>query len=202
MAADEGALAAHLRDLLLADPFRLTLLRHVEALALPDCWIGAGLIRNAVWDHLHGRPPSREVADIDVIWFDAGRTDRETERALENRLADAAPGFDWSVKNQARMHLKNGDAPYNDCADALRHWPETATAVAVRLTGGKLGILAPFGLGDLFLGLLRPTPHFSRTGKQRVFDERISSKGWLERWPSLRLAAPLSQESGDRLKPA
>ena len=195
MAADEGALAAQLRDLLLADPLRLGLLRAVAALALPDCWIGAGLIRNAVWDHLHGRPPSREVADIDVIWFNAGSADRETDRALEQRLSYTAPGFDWSVKNQARMHLKNGDAPYGDCAEALRHWPETATAVAVRLTGDALDILAPFGLGDLFAGLLRPTPHFSRSGKQSVFDERVHSKGWLNLWPSLRLAAPLLQGS-------
>jgi hypothetical protein len=187
MAADDSALAAQLRDLLLADPFRLGLLRAVATLALPDCWIGAGLIRNAVWDHLHGRPLSREVADIDVIWFDAGRTDKETERAFEAELSRAAPGLNWSVKNQARMHLKNGDAPYTDCADALAHWPETATAVAVRLAGDTLDILAPFGLGDLFAGLLRPTPHFSRSGKQQVFDERVCSKGWLDLWPSLRL---------------
>ncbi|WP_445682634.1 nucleotidyltransferase family protein [Radicibacter daui] len=187
--AEDRALFARLRELLLADPFRLGLLRQVEALPLPNCWIGAGLIRNAVWDHLHGRPLSQDVTDIDVIWFDAGRTDKKTESALEAELSRTAPGQNWSVKNQARMHLTNGDAPYTDCADALRHWPETATAVAVRLIGSNLDILAPFGLGDLFQGLLRPTPHFTLSGKQRIFDERVRSKGWLNLWPALRLAS-------------
>jgi len=39
-----------------ADVMRL--LRSVEELALPDCWIGAGFIRNAIWDALHGRTPN------------------------------------------------------------------------------------------------------------------------------------------------
>jgi hypothetical protein len=31
------------------------LLLHVESLGLSDAWIGAGFIRNSVWDVLHGR---------------------------------------------------------------------------------------------------------------------------------------------------
>jgi uncharacterized protein len=192
MAADEAALAARLTSLLLSDPLRCALLRHVEALALPDCWIGAGFIRNAVWDHLHARPPSPPTGDIDMIWFDSVRADRETDRALEQELSGAAPGFIWSVKNQARMHLKNGDAPYANCTDALSCWPETATAVAVRfvecLEGERAEILAPCGLQDLFALILRPGPAF--TGRRRsIFEERVASKGWLETWPLLRVVA-------------
>src|SRR6185312_4192753 len=42
-----------------ADMMRL--LRSVEELGLPDCWIGAGFIRNTIWDALHGgdRPLAR-----------------------------------------------------------------------------------------------------------------------------------------------
>jgi len=49
------------------------LLLHVESLGLPDAWIGAGLIRNTVWNVRHGRPvDARRFADVDVL-FPAGR---------------------------------------------------------------------------------------------------------------------------------
>lgn len=44
-----------LQTLISSDAQRWHLLDIVRSLALPDCWIGAGFVRNAVWDHLHGR---------------------------------------------------------------------------------------------------------------------------------------------------
>ncbi|MRE47150.1 hypothetical protein GII66_24395, partial [Escherichia coli] len=49
---------------------------------------------------------------------------------LEDRLRQQLPSLDWSVKNQARMHQRNGDYPYTSTRNALLHWPETATAIA------------------------------------------------------------------------
>ncbi len=58
------------------------------------------------------------------------------------------------------MHLRNGDAPYGSSAEALAHWLETPTAVALRLNqGGGLELLAPLGTGDLLGLVVRPTPH-------------------------------------------
>jgi hypothetical protein len=54
-----------------------------------------------------------------------------------------------------------GDAPYASAADAMRFWPETATAVAVRRTAeGPCEIAAPFGLEKLFGLVLRPVSRF------------------------------------------
>ena len=73
--------------------------------------------------------------------------------------------------------------------EAIGHWPETATAVAARLTaGGCCEIAAPFGLGDLFDLVLRPTPRFAGE-KRRVYLDRVRSKGWLAAWPLLRIEA-------------
>ena len=178
---------ARLQTLLLGDPLRYEALSAVAALDLPDCWIGAGFVRDAVWDHLHGyatRPPG---GDVDILLFDPGTLDDSFERQVEQRLRSAVPGLDWSVKNQARMHLRNGDDPYRSVAEAMRHWPETATAVAIRLDpAGGVEINSPFGLGDLFALRLRPTPAF-RNAKRPVFDERVASKRWLERYKLLRL---------------
>ena len=184
------ALEAHastLRAILSNDPLRWRVLDLVRSLDLPDCWIGAGFVRNAVGGHLHGRPPSAPSGDVDVVWFDPRRAEPSEDRALEAALRGLEPGVDWSVKNQARMHLRNGDTPYASAVDAMRHWPETATAVAVRRTGqGSCEIAAPFGLVDLFRLVLRPTPQFAGE-RHRAFLGRVQAKGWLAAWPKLRM---------------
>ncbi|WP_028536542.1 nucleotidyltransferase family protein [Paludibacterium yongneupense] len=176
-----------LRELIRADARRMRLLRALRALSLADGWIGAGCVRNAVWDALHGRPPSSPAGDVDVVWFDRARTCPGRDLALERRLRVLAPGIVWSVKNQSRMHEGNGDAPYRDVCEAMRFWPETATAVAVRLRADDvLEVAAPFGLTDLFAGVVRPTARFRRE-KRGLFDARVQSKRWLEHWPLLRV---------------
>lgn len=179
---------ATLRTLLSQDRLRRAALEAVAALDLPDCWIGAGFVRDAVWDELHGygtRPPG---GDVDVVWFDPAALDERLDRDIERRLMLALPDMAWSVKNQARMHQRNGDAPYDSVADAMRHWPETATAIAARIDGsGSIDINAPFGLDDLFALRLTPTPAFAAS-RLPMFDRRVSAKRWMARYPRLALS--------------
>ena len=179
-----------LQRLLLADPLRMQALKAVRALQLPDGWAGAGLVRDAVWDHLHGYGQQSVAGDVDVVWFDAERCDPALDTQLQSKLNQLSAGFDWSVKNQARMHLRNGDTPYLSTENALSYWPETVTAVAVRLTdAGHIEVIAPFGLDDLFELRLRPGPGFE--GEKRViFRERVVEKRWRERYPLLELIIP------------
>lgn len=174
--------------ILRADPLRWHLLGVVQALSLPDCWIGAGFVRNAVWDHLHKRPAAPFDADVDVIWYDPRSTEAAEDQSLERRLQAIEPSIIWSVKNQARMHRRNGDAPYSSATDAMRYWPETATAVAARRRGSNdCDIAAPFGLDDLLNLVLRPTARF-RVEKRAVYEDRIRTKGWDRHWPLLTKA--------------
>jgi len=167
------------------DPVRRRLLEIVRSLNLPDCWIGAGFVRNAVWDYLHGRDSSPVSTDVDVIWFDGERCTQEQDDALEALLRDLDLKVLWSVKNQARMHVQNGDDSYHSATDAMRYWPETATAVAVRLLeNGTCEIAAPLGLDDLFDLIIRPAGRFA-TEKNAVYQERVKSKSWLKVWPML-----------------
>ena len=181
--------AEALRALLLADPVRLRILHCLRALSLPDAWVAAGVLRSAVWDAAHGRVPEASFGDIDVIWFDAARAEHEADAALEAALHAMAPGLAWSVRKQARMHRRNNDAPYASATDAMRFWPETATAIAARLEADDgISIAAPFGLEDLFAWALRPTPAFSGA-KRAIMEQRVLDKRWRERWPMLRLAS-------------
>jgi len=179
---------SRVKAIMRADLLRWQVLDVVRALRLPDNWVGAGFIRNAVWDHLHQRPPSPPSGDVDVIWYDPCRTDPAEDRGLETALRLAEPSFTWSVKNQARMHTRNGDAPYVSATDAMRCWPETATAVALRrhdVDGCE--IAAPFGLDDLLNLALSPTPHFSQE-KRGIYEDRLRTKNWIATWPLLRSA--------------
>ena len=181
---------AFLQTLMMSDPLRHQALEAVAALNLPDCWIGAGFVRDALWDHLHGYDVAEPEGDVDVIWYDAVAPQEGCDRRIEEGLRSAMPDLLWSVKNQARMHLRNGDAPYASVGDAVQYWPETATAVAARLgCSGSIEVNAPLGLDDLFALRLRPTPSFP-TRKLPIFLDRVSSKRWLERYPRLSLEVP------------
>ncbi|KAA9001777.1 nucleotidyltransferase family protein [Affinibrenneria salicis] len=179
-----------LQKLLLDDPIRMKALYAVRALNLSDGWIGAGFVRDAVWDHLHGYGQRPVSGDVDVIWFNPEHCNPAHDSYLEDSLSQQLSTFNWSVKNQARMHQRNGNAPYLSTENALLYWPETATAVAARL-GDKdlIDINAPYGLDDLFELRLRPTPTFEYE-KFDVFKQRITTKRWMERYPMLQLDVP------------
>ena len=178
--------ASQVRAVLRADPLRWRLLEVVRVQDLPDSWIGAGFVRSAVWDHLHQRLPSPPAGDVDVIWHDPRRTDPAEGLKHEAALRLLEPSVAWSVKNQARMHERNGDAPYASATEAMRYWPETATAVAARRQNfDDCEIAAPLGLDDLLALVLRPTPRFS--GERRsIYEDRLRTKGWTTSWPRLR----------------
>ncbi|MEL7219362.1 MAG: nucleotidyltransferase family protein [Pseudomonadota bacterium] len=176
-----------IQELLGADPLRRQALERVAELDLPDGWIAAGFVRDAVWDHLHGYPVSKPQGDIDVVWFGEDPMDAASDQRMERRLSEKMPGLEWSVKNQARMHSRNGDSPYRSVADAMTCWPETATAIAARLDrAGSIEISAPLGLDDLLSFQLRPGPRFRRE-KLPVFLERAAAKNWINRYPKLEM---------------
>jgi hypothetical protein len=176
-----------LQALIASDCSRMRILYLVRELGLPDCWVAAGFVRNRVWDYMHQRSNSPLPRDIDVIWHDPEQATSERDTSLENALHAKDNTLNWSVKNQARMHRRNADEPYRSAIDAMNHWPETATAVGVRL--GKQGVIeiaAPFGLDDLFDLVVQPTARFL-TEKHSVYLDRIHTKKWLTTWPFLKI---------------
>lgn len=68
-----------IRSFVADQPAMMKVLAAVETLALPDCWIGTGFVRNPVWDALHGRPWSASYTDVDLVYFDAADFDPERE---------------------------------------------------------------------------------------------------------------------------
>ncbi|WP_135547427.1 nucleotidyltransferase family protein [Paenibacillus cymbidii] len=174
-----------LQELLQQHPSLTKDLELVRQLRLPDWCIAAGYVRNYVWDCLHGYDEETPLNDVDVLYYDPEDLREETEKQWERQLRQLAPTYPWSVKNQARMHLRNQEPPYMTMADAMMRWPETATAIGVySQPDGRIGVIAPHGSDDLLGLIVRQSPYFQDTSK---FLKRVHSKKWLERWPKLKL---------------
>ncbi|WP_420573178.1 nucleotidyltransferase family protein [Kordia sp.] len=176
-------LEEQLKKIIESDSWMMQILKIVSDLKLNDCWIGAGFVRNKIWDVKHGKTRSK-LNDIDVIYYDKSNITKEFEKSLENKLINIAPHLNWSVKNQARMHLRNGHKPYANCYEAITFWPETATSIAIKQNiNNQIEYIAPYGLHDLFNLLIVPTPKFDLT----IFNDRIIKKAWKEKWNKLEI---------------
>ena len=111
----------------------------------------------------------------------------ERDRKIEAQLRESAPEIDWSVKNQTRLHWRDGDAPYGSATDAMRQWPETAPSTAVCcVDAGSWELAALLGIGDLVTGDLCVGAQFS-CERQATFAKRVRDQGWLGRWPRVWL---------------
>ena len=158
-------------------------LRMAETLNLPDWMIGAGFVRNKVWDHLHGySKPQVDTADVDLVYFDPKRNDEEADRKLSQKM-QSETGIPWEIVNEAYAHRWNNLPPYTSSEDALSQWPETVTGVGVKIEDGELKLIAPHGIEDLVNLVVRPSPKFS--GGLAKVKERAKAKRWLEKWPKL-----------------
>ena len=164
----------------------MEVLRLARSLELPDWAIGAGFLRNRLWDALTNERTCSPADDVDLLYFDKTDSEGRGEAAIERQLTERRPDLVWQARNQARMHKVNGDAPYVDTFDALRYWLETCSAVAVRLEReDRLTLLAPYGLGDLFALVCRPTP--AGLCRFAAYRARMMAKGWDRRWTRCRV---------------
>lgn len=163
------------------DKWMLNILAIIRDLNLNDCWIGAGFVRNKIWDVKHDKVRTK-LNDIDVIYYDNANKEKAFDSALENKLNAIIPDINWSVKNQARMHLRAGHKQYSNCNESISFWPETATAIAIKLNDkNQLEYIALHGLSDLFNLKVKPTPGFDL----KIYKDRINKKKWQIHWTKL-----------------
>jgi hypothetical protein len=171
-------------------------LRCVRDEAIPDAWVGAGALRDLVWGELHGhgfRP--EDVHDVDVPFFDPADLSQERDERVTARLEARCPGVPWDARNQAAVHTWYADkfggeppAPLTSIEDAVGTWPETATAVVVRLcSGDAFEICAPLGVTDLLAGIWRRNPRRVSLAESLA---RLERHRPAERWPEVTVIMP------------
>ena len=160
----------------------MNVLSIVHSLFLPDCYVAAGFLRNLVWDSIHSS--NTKLNDIDIVFYDKSDLDNVSAKLISKKLNQKYPDFKWEAKNQAFMHIRNGDDPYKGTLDAMSYWPEKETAIGATLSDdGSIYIVSAFGLESLFNGKVS---HNKKRSKD-VFLNRVNTKKWLETWPKLHL---------------
>lgn len=137
----------------------------IRDLDLPDWWVAGGAVRTTVWCHLYRSDCNLKIKDIDVIFFDE-KTARETELAAKEKLSMIHQNWFFDVKNQSSFGVwRNWPWKFTDTIDGIAHFLHTATAVGVKLDRqGILQIAQPYGLDDLFSGVIRRTPFRQEDG--------------------------------------
>jgi uncharacterized protein len=192
--ASEGGQPQRVAAVLRRSPPVMAALLAAREVAAPQWLVGAGAIRDAVWDALHGRLPTAVPRDVDLLFFDPTDLTAARDEAVEAALRRHAPELPWESKNQAAVHLwyaaRFGIAvpPFASCAEAIASFPETATCVGVQLLeDDDILVVAPHGLDDLLEGVCRHNP--TRVSAS-FYAARQAAKGWPARWPRVRYLDP------------
>ncbi len=182
-----------LARLVCSSAWLMRLLRAARAVDAPDWWIGGGVLRDLVWDTYAGSFDPAQVKDVDLAFFDPHDLSRERDQQVQAALTLQAPDVVWDAKNQAAVHTWYPDrfgievTPLLDAADGVATWPETATAVAVRLDKhDRLHITAAHGLDDLLNGVCRRN---RRRVTAKEYACRLQRKQVAHRWPHVRIVA-------------
>lgn len=185
-----------------ADPARLVawafenrvngeILRRLPTLGLPQAHLAAGCLYQAAWNRLSGRPADAAIKDYDIFYYD----DRDLSWAAEDaaiRRAESAfadLGVAIELRNQARVHLwyeARFGSPYPRLAsarDGIDRYLVPCTCVAIAAETGAL--YAPYGLAELWAGLLRMNPVNPQPAR---FLEKAAS--YRARWPWLTIVPP------------
>src|SRR3954467_10334676 len=92
-----------LHQILRSNDWLVATLEAVRDCAMPDWIVGGGVIRNLVWDRLHGYTRPTPIADVDVAFYDPNDLSPECEHAFERELLHRMPNVRWDVKNQAAV---------------------------------------------------------------------------------------------------
>jgi uncharacterized protein len=87
------------------------------------------------------------------------------------------------------MHIKSNMPPYSSSVDAISKFPETATALGVKLDEKDNVILtAPYGISDVVNLEVKPTPFFTKTKERaEIYENRIAKKNWESIWYKLNV---------------
>ena len=166
-------------------------LRAAQTLKLSSWCIGAGAVRNLVWDALSGKHEPSDLADVDVAYFEAADMSPERDQRLQRTLMALRPDVPWEVTNQAGVHLWFADyfghqvEPVNTLIEAVATWPEYATSVGISMNEvGALEVIAPLGLDELFSMTVRHNPARASVTN---YQARIAQKKYRERWPDVTI---------------
>lgn len=168
------------------------LLERLPELGLPDAWLVGGCLFQTVWNLLEGRPPESGIRDYDIFYFDPGDLSEASEHAINRRARDAFAelGVELEIKNQARVHtwypawFGRPCPPLQSACAGIDRFLVGSTSVGLQQLAGRTVVHAPYGLRDLYEGVLRANP---KVDHGDLYEQK--ARDYQARWPWLRLPA-------------
>ena len=185
-----GSWQQRLLDTASGNPHNRALLAGLPQLGLPDAWLVAGCLFNAVWNAHLGRAPGDGVNDYDIFYFDGSDLSAEAE-ARHQRHADAlfaSLNIPIEVKNQARVHtwyeawFGHPYRPLASACEGIDRFLAHGTRVGINAAGRVYAGDGERECRAVFAGELRPNPLCDHP---ELFDTKVI--GYCRRWPHLRV---------------
>ena len=184
--------AAQFINDVLQNRFNRVILQRLPALQLPDAWLVAGCLFQTVWNLRCARAPTEGIKDYDLFYFDGSDLSPEAEAAVDARVQAycADLGIPIEVKNQARVHtwypeyFGLGYPQLHSARDGIERFLVPCTCVGLRVGAGMgaSALYAPYGLDDLYQGILRPN---RRMDHRNLFRQKALS--YQQRWNWLQI---------------
>ncbi|MFP8918040.1 nucleotidyltransferase family protein [Enterococcus innesii] len=164
------------------------IIRDVSALGIPNLYVGGGSVTQSVWNHLFSKPIGYGISDVDIVYFDTDLSLEKERMVLEQIVKTTKQNqYALDVKNEARVHLWYEEEfgfsipAYTSTEEAISTWPSTATSIGVFFDQeNKLQIFAPYGMYDLFSGVVRPNKAMI---SREVYEKKAEK--WGAKWPGL-----------------
>lgn len=170
------------------NPVNAAILERLPELGVQQGHLVAGALFGTVWNVQSGQPPTAQIRDYDVFYWDSDPSYAAEDaviRRAERLFADL--NVNVEVRNQARVHLWFSQRfgverpALGSVREGIDQFLVESTCVGVEASGA---VYAPYGLNDLQAGILRPNPHNHTPG---LCAAKIAD--YLRRWPWLRAVA-------------
>ncbi|HQX60030.1 MAG TPA: nucleotidyltransferase family protein [Burkholderiaceae bacterium] len=185
-------LAVRFIDQALQNPHNHAILQRLPSLQLPDAWLVAGCLFQTVWNLQAGRDPTAGIKDYDLFYFDGADLTEQAEAAIGQRV-DACfrdLGVTIEAKNQARVHTWYPEwfgMPYaalHSSREGIARFLVPCTCVGLQPAAAATAphLYAPYGLDELYCGILRPNPLMDH---RELFRQKAAS--YRDRWHWLQI---------------
>jgi hypothetical protein len=178
-----------LRATLAHNEIVVEVLARAAALKLPGWYLTAGCVFQTVWNVVTDRPPTANIKDYDLFYFDDSDLswDAENEVIQLGRAAFHDLRVDVEIRNQARVHLWYEHrfgvpcAPHTSTEAAIDSFAATTCCLGIRLNeDGERRVYAPHGLADVFNLIVRPNPVLA---PRSIYETK--ARRWRQHWPEL-----------------
>ncbi|WP_397406740.1 nucleotidyltransferase family protein [Polaromonas sp.] len=173
----------------LRNPCNQALLDGLADLHLPDAWLVGGCLFQTVWNLLDRRPPGTGIRDYDIFYFDPEDLSDRSEQAVNQQAQTffSSLGVQLDVRNQARVHtwypayFGRPCPPLQNACEGVDRFLVGSTSVGLRREAGQIQVYAPYGLDDMYRGILSPNP---RVDHGPLYEHKVRDYQARWRWLS------------------